>query len=109
MLTPQQLQVFSDEYHVNGFVHGRDRLYDHLRPSYPGVFNSRDDIGEWFKYQEVNQYFQYQKKTGVVISMIPRRPFHSLSLDLIVKSNRPSYRNRRSYRYILSIIDNFSR
>ena len=37
--------------------------------------------------------------------MIPIRPFHSLSLDLIDKSNKPS----SNYRYILVIIDNFSR
>ena len=59
MLTPQQLELVSDEYYVNGFVYGRNRLYDHLKASNPGVFTSRDDIGEWLKYQEVNQFFQY--------------------------------------------------
>ena len=74
------------------FVHGRNRLYNHMKSSYPGgVFDSRDAIGEWLKYQEINQFFQYQKKPMVVSSMIPRRPFHSLSLDLIDKSNKPSY------------------
>ena len=81
------------------FVHGRNRLYNDMKSSYPGVFDSRDAIGEWLKYQEVNQFFQYQKKPKVVSSMIPRRPFHSLSLDLIDKSNK----------YILVIIDDFSR
>ena len=109
MLTPQQLELVSDEYYVNGFVHGRNRLYDHLKASYPGVFSSRDDIGEWLKHQEVNQKFQYQQKPKVVSSMIPRRPFHSLSLDLIDKSNKTSYNKGLSYRYILVIIDNFSR
>ena len=90
MLTPQQLELVSDEYYVKGFLHGRNRLYDHLKSSYPRIFTSRDDIGEWLKYQEVNQFFQYQKKPKVVSSMIPRRPFHSLSLDLIDKSNNPS-------------------
>ncbi len=94
---------------VKGFVHGRNRLYDHLKSSYPGIFTSRDDIGEWLKFQEVNQFFQYQKKPKVVSSMIPRRPFHSLSLDLIDKSNKPSYNKGYTHRYILVIIDNFSR
>ena len=86
MLTPQQLEIISDECYVQGFVHGRNRLYTHLKSSYLNVFDSRDAIGEWSKYQEVNQFFQYQKKTKVVSSMIPRRPFHSLSLDLIDKA-----------------------
>ena len=90
MLTPQQLELVSEEYYVKGFLHGRNRLYDHMKASYPGVFSSRDDIGEWLKHQEVNQFFQYQQKPKVVSSMIPRRPFHSLSLDLIDKNNKPT-------------------
>jgi len=109
MLTPQQLELVSDEYYVKGFVHGRNRLYYHLKASYPGIFTSRDDIGEWLKYQEVNQFFQYQKKPKVVSSMIPRRPFYSLSLDLIDKSNKSSYNKGYTHRYILVIIDNFIR
>jgi len=44
MLTPQQLELVSDEYYVKGFVHGRNRLYDHMRATYPDIFTSRDDI-----------------------------------------------------------------
>jgi hypothetical protein len=66
------------------------------------AFDSRDAIGEWLKYQEVNHFFQYQKKPKVVSSMIPRRQFHSLSY-------KPSYKNGFQYRFILVIIDNFSR
>ena len=75
----------------------------------PWCISSRDDIGEWLKHQEVNQFFQHQQEPRVVSSMIPRRPFHSLSLDLIDKSNKPSYNKGLSYRFILVIIDNFSR
>ena len=97
MLIPHQLEIISDEYYLTGFVHGRNRLYDHLKASYPGLFSSRDDIGEWLKHQEVNQFFQYQKKPKVVSSMIPRRPFHSLSLDLIDKSNKPIFNNHLNH------------
>jgi hypothetical protein len=109
MLTPQQLEIISDEYYLKGFVHGRNRLYDHLKALYPGVFDSRNNIGEWLKYQVVNQFFQYQKKPKVVSSEFPRRPFNSLSLDLIDKSIEASYKKGLQYRYILVIIDNFSR
>ena len=61
MLTPQQLEIISNEYYIKGFVHGRNRLYNHMKSSYPGVFDSRDKICEWLKYQEDNQFFQYQK------------------------------------------------
>ena len=77
-------------------------------------YTSRDDIAEWLKYQEVNQRFQYQRKPRVVSSMIPIRPFHSISIDLIDKSNQPSLviKNglvRKSYHYMFVIVDNFSR
>ena len=51
MLTPQQLEIISDEYYLKGFLHGRNRLYNHMKSSYPGVFDSRDNKGEWLKYQ----------------------------------------------------------
>ena len=78
MLTPQQLEIISDEYYLKGFLHGMNRLNNHMKSSYSGVFDNRDNIGEWLKNQEVNQFFQYQKKPKVVSSMIPRRSFHSL-------------------------------
>ena len=51
-------------------------------------YTSRDDIAEWLKYQEVNRRSQYQRKPRVVSSMIPIRPFHSISIDLSDKSNQ---------------------
>jgi hypothetical protein len=85
MLTPQQLEIISDEYYLKGFLHGRNRLYGHLKSSYPGVFNSRKNIGESLKYQEVNQFFLYREKPKVVSSTIPRRP---LSLYLFKSAYR---------------------
>jgi hypothetical protein len=77
-------------------------------------YTSRDNILEWLKYQEVYQNFQYQRKPRAVSSMIPIRPFHSISIDSIDKSNQPSLviENRffkKFYHYIFVIEDNFSR
>ena len=105
MLLPKQLDMISYEYYVKGFLLGRNKLYNHMKNKYPGMFDSRDDVGEWLKHQEVSQLFQYQRKPRVVSSMIPQRPFHSLSLDLIDKSKKPS----GPYKYILVIIENFNR
>ena len=122
-LNPFQLDQISTEYYVKGFVLGRNALYIHMKYTYPppnpspignSPYTSRDDIGEWLKYQVVNQRFQYQRKPKVVSSMIPVRPFHSISIDLIDKSKQPSLvikkgLVRKSYHYIFVIIDNFSR
>ena len=101
-LNPFQLEQISDEYYAKDFVLGRNTLYIHMKQTYPSPnpspignssHTSRGDIAEWLKYQEVNQRFQYQRKPRVVSSMIPIRPFHSISIDLIDKSNQPLSRD----------------
>jgi transposase InsO family protein len=113
-LNPAQLEQCSHEYYTRGYMSGRDRFYDHMKREYPAPnitilgpspYDSRDDIAEFLKHQLVNQLFQFQRKSRIVSSHIPFRPFFSLSLDLIDKSNNPS----AGYHYILVIIDNFSR
>ena len=113
-LNPAQLEQCSHEYYTRGYMSGRDRFYDHMKRQYPAPnitilgpspYDSRDDIAEFLKHQLVNQLFQFQRKSRIVSSHIPFRPFFSLSLDLIDKSNNPS----AGYHYILVIIDNFSR
>jgi len=114
-LNPRQLEIISHEYYAKGVVVGRDILYDHLKRFHPNVFDSRDAIGDWLKHQEVNQLFQKQKKPKVVSSFVPISPFHSLSLDLIDKTNTPGLiLNSKNmvvgkYTFILIIVDNFSR
>jgi hypothetical protein len=97
-LNPFHLEQISDEYYAKGFVLGLNALYIHMKKTYPPPnpspignlsFASRDDIGECLKYQVVNQLFQYQRKPRVVSRMIPIRPFHSISIDLIDKVINP--------------------
>jgi hypothetical protein len=77
-------------------------------------YNSHADCAEWLKYQEVNQRLQYQRKLRVVSSMIPIRPFHSISIDLSDKSNQSFLVIKKSlfqktYHYIFVIVDHLSR
>ena len=58
MLNVKQLELISLEYYYHNFVFGRDKLYEHVQKKYPKMqFDSRDDVGNWLKYQEVNQLF----------------------------------------------------
>ena len=122
-LNSLQLEQISDEYYAKVFVLGRYALYIHMKKKYPSpnpspigksCYTSRDNILKCLKYQEVYQNFQYQRKPWAVSSMIPIRPFHSISIDSIDKSNQPSLviENRffkKFYHYIFVIEDNFSR
>ena len=90
-LNQRQLQAVSDEYYVKGYMLGRTNLYAHMKRTHSELnFDSRNAIEGWLKYQEVNQLFEYQKKPIVVSSMVQRQPFHSISLDLIDRQNKPS-------------------
>ena len=123
-LNPMQLSVISDEYYFKGFVLGRDRLYEHMVQTYninfgwggtPNMFDSRDQVEEWLRYQHVNTIHQRQRKPKSIDHFRPVRPLHSISIDLIdYTKNGSSYTNPADgrisiYKYILIIIDNYSR
>ena len=128
MLTPFQLQIISDVYYSEGFVLGRDKLYEHLqqekKPNLVGVidptgrnaqFTSRDDVEQWLTFQPVNTIHAKQKKPRKIDSFKPQQPFHSLSIDLIDYSKNgsasydPATQRNDVFFYILIIIDNYSR
>jgi len=86
-LSPQQLQIISQEYYTNGFVLGRDKLYEHLKvnmnPMLNAVnqFDSHDQIADWLKRQPVNTIHSRQRKPKNIDHFHPRYPLHSLSID----------------------------
>ena len=61
MVTPQQLEIISNEYYTKGFLHERNRLYNHLKSLYPGVFKSRDANGEWLNYKKSISFSNIRK------------------------------------------------
>ena len=127
MLNAFQLNQLATGYYTNGYLLGRDALYEHMKSTYPApnmgplgpnTFHSRDDtsIAELLKKSVVSQRFQYQRMSKSVSSMIPIRPFHSVSLDLIDKSKKTNSNvlgaNNlvvTTYKHIFVLVDNFSR
>ena len=109
-LTVQQRNRLDYEYYNRGYMLGRDALTAHMRATYGNAaFPLRKDIAGWLKQQKTDQVFQYQNKPKIVSSFVPKKPLDSLSIDLIDYINRPGMMNRKVYKYILVIIDNFSR
>ena len=96
---------------------GRDVLYKHLKSTYPAPnMGPLRPNTEFLKKSVVLQRFQYQRKPKSVSSMIPIRPFHSVSLDLIDKSKKKNSNvlgaNNlvvTTYKHIFVLVDNFSR
>ena len=113
-LTPLQLQIISDEYYVNGYVLGRDKLTEHLRDKYPQEIFNPKSIMEWLRYQPTHSIHQRQRKPKQINSFKPIYPMHSFSIDLIDYSkNGSTYTDPTNtsytFYYILVIIDNYSR
>lgn len=112
MLTDEQMALLEDLYYKEGFKVGRDKLYDELVLKHeklfeksPEKFPSRRDVMKWLKDQEIHQRYRGAKKSSGISSFKPVKPLHSLSADLIDFVNKPA----KNYKYILVVVDNFSR
>jgi len=92
-------------YYEDGFTLGRDTLYSVLKEKFPKDPPSKKTVGTWLKNQKIQQLFRGARNSGGAGSFKPISPWHSLSADLIDFTNKPA----RQWRYILVVIDNFSR
>ena len=60
----------------------------------PNMFDSRDQVEEWLRYQHVKMTHQRQRKPKSIDHFRPVRPLHSISIDLIdYTKNGSSYTN----------------
>ena len=92
-------------YYEDGFTLGRDTLYSVLKEKFPNDPPSKKQVGTWLRNQKIQQLFRGARRSGGAGSFTPVRPWHSLSADLIDFTNKPA----KQYRYILVVVDNFSR
>ena len=104
VLTDKDIARLSKLYYEEGYTLGRDAIYSVLKKEYKKP-PSKKDISEWLSKQKLNQVYAQTRKGGSVQSFKPTKPFESLSADLIDFTNKPA----QQFRYILVVIDNFSR
>jgi hypothetical protein len=105
-ISDAQANMLKDLYYKKGETVGRDLLYESVAKAHPGTHPSRREVMGWLKKQFIYQRYLIPKRSGGISSFVPRTPLHSLSADLIDLQNKPSFGN---YRYILVVVDNFSR
>ena len=114
-LTKRNVRRLQLLYYEEGYTLGRDVLYDEMRERYnkkndeTGVDEydgpTKSEIMAWLKHQKLHQLFLATRRRDDVQSFKPFRALHSLSADLIDFTNKPAM----IYRYILVVVDNFSR
>jgi len=104
-LTKKEEQLLEDFYYDKGYTIGRDNLYKILVKEHPNEHPSRREVMAWLKDQETHQIYRGAKKSSGISSFRPIKPLNSLSADLIDLVNKPA----KNYKYILVVVDNFSR
>lgn len=92
-----------DLYYNQNFRIGRDKLWRKVR-------ETRQDIGRryiwnWLSKQEVHQLYTQRKKKKDIRPIISNKAGAIIQADLIDFSNKPA----NGFRYILNVIDTFSR
>ena len=93
-------------YYDKGFTYGRDGLFELLKKKQPKSHPSKEEIELWLKQQKIAQLYAQTRKGGVTDTFKPTKPWYQMSMDLIDFTNKPG---RSGMRYILVVIDNFSR
>lgn len=107
IVSKEDAKKLSKAYYDEGFVFGRDNLYHIMKTKYPKKEDrpSRRTVMKWLKKQKIHQEFSGTRSGGTTNFFYPVSPFYSLSMDLLDFNNKPSM----NYRYVLVVIDNFSR
>ena len=106
VISDKDREKLSKAYYKDGMCFGRDGLFQYLKNTYKNDHPSKRVTQEWLNRQKIQQEFRGTRKGGLTDFFRPTAPFNSLSVDLIDFNNKPAQSNRR---YILVVIDNFSR
>lgn len=105
-LTKTDIKRLEKTYYKEGYTLGRDALYGVLKDKYPDDKPpTKRGILAWLKQQELHQLYLATRNSDSAVSFSPYKPLDSLSADLIDFTNKPA----QQYRYILVVIDNYSR
>lgn len=94
-------------YYDEGYVFGRDNLYHIMKQKYPDENErpSRRTVMKWLKKQKLHQVYGQTRSGGTTNYFVPKKPFYSISMDLLDFNARQS----GPFKYVLVVIDNFSR
>ena len=104
-LTNKEKELLKKVYYKDGYTLGRVNLYKHIIDKYKTTKITERQVGDWLKEQKLNQLYAPTRKGGALQSFKPKKPWLGISVDLIDFTNKPA----KQYRYILVVIDNFSR
>jgi len=104
VISEKYRKMLEAAYYKDGMCFGRDGMYYYLKERHKD-HPSQSITLAWLKKQKIQQEFAQTRKGGMNDYFHPVEPFHSISADLLDYTNKPA----RNYRYVLVVVDNFSR
>ena len=109
-LSEQQQQLLHKLYYVDLMKVGRDKLYQFTKTNYADYNIKRDDIGEFLKKQEINQLLaEKPSKVKDIKRTVLNEPFAQMGIDLVDMTTKAVTVNGKTYKWIFSAVDLFSR
>ena len=103
-LNTKHRNLLEKVYYDEKKTYGRDALHYYLKNKYKDIPSLRQ-INDWLQAQKLQQLYAQTRSGGTTDKFKPEKPWNSISIDLIDFTNKPS----KQFRYILVVIDNFSR
>ena len=98
-------KFLNDLYYNQKMKYGRDKIFHHISKTLDNSDISRRYIANWLAKQQIHQLYSARKTKTDIRPILTSRPGAVLQMDLIDYSNKPS----NKYKYILNVIDVFSR
>lgn len=105
-ITEEDDKKIKTAYYDEGATFGRDALWHYLKSKHGKTeAPSQRTVMRWLSRQKLHQEFSGTRSGGLTDYFVPVSPFNSLSIDLIDFN----FKQARQYRYVLVVVDNFSR
>jgi len=104
-LTDDQLALLDEIYFDKGIAVGRDKLFYFLNYYYQEFGITKRQVEYYLKRNPTHQINSRQYQSVHIKSILAKRPYDILQMDLIDYSNKQA----QNFRYILTVIDVFSR
>jgi len=102
-LNSEQEKMLNDAYYEKKLLFGRDKLFYYLK-DFPG-HPTQVQVNQWLKDQQIHQLHLKQKRSTSLKPIVAQKPDTYYQIDLIDMGNN----EYNGYRYILTLIDVFSR
>ena len=92
-------------YYKDGYIFGRDKLYQYVRANFPNIKISRRQVSDWLNAQEIYQLNKRKSLPKNLKSSVYKNKHKALGIDLVNMEKHQI----NGYNYLFTGVDLFSR